>query len=683
MVSNNIFRLAMILSSGQAQNFQTNLKKLVKLVLYDNFETPIKLSKIQSTIKEQYSLTFSDFELLSVIKKDQDIIINICDDPVHNTYQLQPYEFKNIQGKQTVNIDNYISKFLESDQSEDAWSFDTVKELIYKFLYFSFNSDTKTVLELMNRKVTDVKSYCVSDEFTPDEAKKINAFLNWNYVPKNEFVLNLISSCFDYCMLTVKKDTKSYSSIFNGKEFYLDSNIIFRLAGFNKAERQASINAFVQKCVDAGIKICYTNHTYSEVKSTIKYYVDSLKRVLGNQQPLSREAMQSLSSKYANLDFHDEYIKWCKIPQNRVGDFESFRKYLDRTVSDILIPFKLVSVENFDTRGKHKHFEELCEDFKAYKAEHYKNTYEGAIRVDINNYLYMMDKASVNDATDFMQLKYYFITADHCLTEWATFQRPGVVPMFVLPSVWYSILLKYKGRTDEDYAAFCQFLNIRIAPERDTQLEQKSVMLAHIIGLNEDREIKEQIIFDIKERLYDPQVTIEDPIAFVEESHKTIIQSKIDEVRAESDAKHSSEMQNAMDEAESRHRLEKERDTIEHAEKIKEIKKESFTSGQEDMIKRQAIDVVKRNTIISVVFWCVVGFGLFVCLIAFICNWIIGDKEISNEIIKWINDNSDAIKIFSFLGSALVAVIKIILGLTKVLSREEEYIIEKLKRKYM
>ena len=38
--------------------------------------------------------------------------------------------------------------FLASDESEDSWEFETVKELVYKFLYFSFNSDTKTVLEL-------------------------------------------------------------------------------------------------------------------------------------------------------------------------------------------------------------------------------------------------------------------------------------------------------------------------------------------------------------------------------------------------------------------------------------------------------------------------------------------------------------------------------------------------------
>ena len=651
MLANNIFRLAMILSSGQAQNFQTNLRKLIKLVLYDNFETPIKLTQIQSTIEKQYSLIFSDAELINAIKKDSDdIIINRYTDPVNNTYQLQPEAFKKIQEKQTVNIDEYISMFLTSDESENCWEFESVKELVYKFLYFSFNSDTQTVLELMNRKSFESRSYCVSDEFTPDEAKIINAFLNWNYVPKNEFVLNLISSCFDYCMLTVKKDTSSFSSIFNGKEFYLDSNIIFRLAGFNKVERKVSMDAFIRKCLDSGIKICYTNHTYAETQSTIQYYVDVLKRLLGKKEPLSQEAMQALSSKYANLDFYDEYRKWCKIPTSTIGDFESFKKHLERIVSNLLSPFKLVVVENYNSRSNRKHFAELCEDFTEYKANHYKNTYEGAIKVDINNYFYILEKASVNDATDFMQLKYYFITADHCLTEWAAIQRPGVLPMFVLPSVWYSILLKYKGRTAEDYAAFCQFLNIRIAPERDTQLAQKRAMLAYIIELNENREIKEQIIFDIKDRLSNPQITVEDPIAFVEESHETILQSKVAEVRAESDAHHSKQMKDALDKAEEKHRLEREQDELGNAKTILSAKEESFTSGQDDIIKKQALEIVKRHKGMLITFWSIVGLGILIFLATFILSYFVGDKEISIEIIKWLDENSKAIKLLSSKG---------------------------------
>ena len=683
MVANNIFRLAMILSSGQAQNFQTNLRKLVKLVLYDNFETPIKLTRIQSIIEEQYSLTFSDTELLSAIKKDSDdIIIYTCADPVDNTYQLQPAEFKNIQEKQTVNIDEYIALFLTSGECEASWEFETVKELVYKFLYFSFNSDTKTVLELMNRRTSETKSYCVSDEFTPDEAKIINAFLNWHYVPKNEFVLNLISSCFDYCMLTVKKDTSSFSSIFNGKEFYLDSNIIFRLAGFNKVERQVSMNAFIRKCVDSGIKICYTNHTYAETKSTIKYYVDGLKKLLGKKQPLSQEAMQALSSKYANLDFHEEYIKWCKFPTSVLGDFDSFRKHLERIVSNLLSPFKLVVADNYDTHSNRKRFTGLCDDFTEYKAKHYKNIYEGAIKVDVNNYLYILEKASANDAADFLQLKYYFITADHCLTEWAAIQRPGVVPIFVLPSVWYSILLKYKGRTNEDYAAFCQFLNIRIAPERDTQLAQKRAMLAYIIELDEDHEIKEQIIYDIRDRLSDPQATVEDPIAFVEESHETIIQSRVAEVKAESDARHSKQMKDALDEAEEKHRLEREQDELGNAQKIQSAKEESFASGQDDIIKKQTQGIVKRHKGALIAFWSIVGLGILTCLATFILSYFVGDKEISNEVIKWLDENSKAIKVISGLGSALFTVIGIILRLTNALSISEEYITKKLKNKY-
>lgn len=682
MVANDIFRLAMILSSGQAQNFNTNIKKLVKLVLFDSFGTPIKISQIQSIIETQYSLVFSDLELLNAIKKDKDIIINTKKDPVDNTYELQPSEYKKIQGKQTVNVDDYILKFLASPESEDNWDFDIIKDLIYKFLYFTFNSDTKTVLELMNRTVPNSKAYCVSDEFTPDEAKIINAFLNWDYTPKNEFVLNLISSCFDYCMLTVKKDTASYSSIFNGKEFYLDSNIVFRLAGFNKAERQTSIDAFIKKCTGAGIKICYTNHTYSELKSTIKYHVDALKRILGKQQPPSIEAVQSMSSKYANLDFHDIYIEWCKVPTNMVGDFDSFRQYLERIVVKLLEPFKLVSFDNFDTRSNHKRFEELCEDFTAYKAEHYKNTYEGAIKVDINNYLYILEKASANDAADFMQLKYYFITADHCMTEWAAIQRPGIVPMFVLPSVWYSILLKYKGRTDEDYAAFCKFLNIRIAPERDNQLEQKGIMLAYILELNEEREMKEQIIFDIKSRLSNPQITIEDPIAFAEESHQTILQSRIEAVKTESDTQHSIQMKDALDEAEERHRSEWQKAELDNAQKISVAKEASFTSGQEDIIKKQARKIVKRNTGISIALWCIVGFLIFILLSTFVFNLIIGDKQISNEVIKWVDDNSTAIYIVSALSPIFLTVVKAILRLTKVLSKDEDYVFEKLKSKY-
>lgn len=191
MIANNVFRLAMILSSGQAQNFQTNLRKLIKLVLFDRFGSPINLLQIQRLIQSQYSLTFSEEELLNAMKKDDGILVNIGEDDSNRTYELTPTEFKKIQMNQTVNLDNYIIEFLSSDGEKD-WKLEEVKDLIYRFLYFSFNTDTKTVLELMNKNIPNIKTSPVGDEFSPEEAKIINAFLNWDYTPKNEFVLNLI-----------------------------------------------------------------------------------------------------------------------------------------------------------------------------------------------------------------------------------------------------------------------------------------------------------------------------------------------------------------------------------------------------------------------------------------------------------------------------------------------------------
>ena len=37
----------------------------------------------------------------------------------------------------------------------------------------------------------------------------------------DELVYEMVSCCFDYCMLTLKKDTSTYQTVFNNKVFYL------------------------------------------------------------------------------------------------------------------------------------------------------------------------------------------------------------------------------------------------------------------------------------------------------------------------------------------------------------------------------------------------------------------------------------------------------------------------------
>ena len=692
MSKNDILRLALILGGNQAQNFTTNLRKIVKLVLFDNYEKPIKISTIVRCISERYLLEFDETEILKSIKDDSGIIQIKDHDPIDNLYSITPSEYEKIRNKQSSNIDEFIKIFLSENTSVDI-PFEDTKELIYKFLYYTFNSDTKTVLELLNKEYNNEKEMSVTDVFSVEESEVINKFLNWDNKGKNEYILNMISACFDYCMLTVKKDSTSFSQVFNGKYFFLDANIIFRLAGFNKEERKTVLDAFIKKCKTAGIKICFTNQTNKEISNTIKNYVDSLKKLLSTQQPISLEAMSALSPKYANLDFYEKYAEWCKNPLNRIGDFESFTKYLERKVSKITNEFKLVVADSYELEKRNDKFALLVEDFTKYKTTHYRNTNEEAIKTDINNYLFMLDKNNEGQAPNFLELKYYFITADHCLTEWAIMQRPGTVPIFVLPSVWYSILLKYKGRTEEDYLSFCRFLNIRIAQEKDNFIEYKQAMLSYILEMDEEKDIKESIIFDIEARLKENNADIEDPVLFAEESHKTIIEKKLEERTQELKSEHEADIkkmkQKAQAENETRIEEIKNRNTLE----INKAKEKGFLSGQEDIINKQAEKIVKRNRIIIGIGMCV-ALLLIMCTVMSIAILLLKDIDILKTLPRWMPNwmTIDLIDwfeehagIFACIDGLLAAALYIIKwGLQNIgfLLTEKDKVKERLKKRY-
>lgn len=83
----------------------------------------------------------------------------------------------------------------------------------------------------------------------------LNKFLNWNNKGKNKIIFFAASYAVDYCMLTVRKNYNSYNSIFQGKIFYLDANVIFRLAGINNQERKVVISSFIDKSIEQGISI--------------------------------------------------------------------------------------------------------------------------------------------------------------------------------------------------------------------------------------------------------------------------------------------------------------------------------------------------------------------------------------------------------------------------------------------
>lgn len=662
----NILRLALVLSNDQAKSFKTNLLKIIKIVLTDNYPNEITIYEILSSIKENFLLEFSENEILNAITEDKNIIIKNNSDKMQISCRITPNFYEKIEKTETNTIENIISIFLTESNYVSIVDLENCREIILRFLYYTFNNDVKTVLNLMNKNSKYEVEFPKQD-FTAEEATLINCFLNWNNQEKNEMILNLVSACYNYCMLTIKKDDKSFSNVFSGKIFYLDANVIFRLAGFNKKERQDVMQSFIKKCKSSGIEIRYTNITFDEIKNTISTHVKALSHVLQNNQPINPEAVSKLDSKYNYLDFYEIYYNWTSKPQNSVGDYEAFEKYLLNTIKRCCNKFKYEYFDSYDTPKNHEDFTQLCSEFSEYKYSKYKTVANKAVCTDINNYLYVVKKENWENANSFVELKNFFITADHCLTEWAALKRPGAVPIFVLPSVWYSILLKYKGRTANDYEAFCKFLNIRVHSEDDPQLQYKRKILMHIMNLNEPSEIKEEIIYDIENSLEQNTNEEVEPEVLVEEALNNTVSKRV----AIEINKVSENYKNELDEA-KKINLREQQELLQKGENL----------GVEKYIKMQSNRIAKRNRWIKFSLWVIIVFGLLCLLGLFVKMLFLGKLEETSTIISWYSKNATAIGWIGSLISALFFVLNLILKTLNILPTDEKYIADKLLEKY-
>lgn len=586
----SFLRLALVLSDGQAMTFKKNLLKLVNLVLFENYGKELTISEIIKKISEKYSLDFADNEIKSaILSAPNGSIVEAKPslDPVYFTYSISPNEYEKLQGKIIGDaLLPFVKQFLNENQNEEFLDCAELEDVVCRFLYQQFNSDIQTVLALMNYR-GEAKCWDLeASGFSDTEIVSLNAFLNWQNTDKNRLIFKYVSFCYEYCVMTVKKDKNVFASIFKGKEFYLDANIIFRLAGFNKTERKNAVTAFLDKCRECGVKINYSNFTGVEIATTLEHHVDRIKNLLGKSAPISVNAMQRLSSKYANLDFYAQYVEWTKQPKNKIGDYAGFLSDLKRQISKCTVGMKFQAFETFDQFKTKEIFNEYVRDLTAFKAKRNKGTYEGSIKVDVENYLLMHKLTQNSRSTNFFDEKYFFITADHAYIDWAQEKMPGAIPLFVLPSVWYSIILKYYGRTDNDYASFCQFLNQRISEPYDELQTQKTKMLACVLELDESVEIKEEIIFDIGERLSNRTDIIDDIEIFVEESHSRITEKRVAEAVQAVEKNYQDEAQEADKKAD-----------IKHDEGFSE----GIIQGRNDVLYIQAAQIVCRNKIIRLV----------------------------------------------------------------------------------
>ena len=68
---NDIIRFALFLGDSQSKNFNTNLLKMIELILFDEYGNFITQSEIKNAIQKRFLMDFSSNEISKVIEENK------------------------------------------------------------------------------------------------------------------------------------------------------------------------------------------------------------------------------------------------------------------------------------------------------------------------------------------------------------------------------------------------------------------------------------------------------------------------------------------------------------------------------------------------------------------------------------------------------------------------------------
>lgn len=478
--ADQFFRMGFITQDTSATTTRTYLARIIEATLSES-DNGLTTQELLDNIQQKYCLEFTQDEVKAAYGKCRDTKIDKA-----GKWHIAANRANGIVRAESPERELCRLSEKAVDELSIAMRPADLEQLIKNYLYHCFNSSVDMILSLVEgRQRRDYSDFEASDE----EIEAIDKFLSWDNQKKDGLVYKLVSYCYIYCSLTTKKNSLLTKNIFRGKRFCLDTNILFRLAGVNNDDRKRSTVSFIEKCREAGIGLYCTNQTVDELFRVIKSKVIMVRDIARGQEPIDAEELGA----YGN-DFYNIYCDWCRDPRNRCGDFVSFQNHLNDTLVEIL---DRLDVEEFDDYSviSGNEFEAYFASLRDYKAGHARRTpNESSVAVDVNNYMYVLGKRKARTRGSIFDTNEFLVSADHRFINWAAEKNRGI-PVVVLPSVWLTILLRFTGRSADDYKAFCAFMELRTheGPE-------KSEVFTILRSLNcyaSNKELRRRIVCEI------------------------------------------------------------------------------------------------------------------------------------------------------------------------------------------
>lgn len=469
----NIFRLSSVLFSEDNYTIRPRQlhQKVIENALFElKVPSYINIMDLSEFIERNYNFLFTEDEIWNIVATPK------LQEKIFVSYELNNERFVNLAEVRKQTLNNRVSapnveKFIELYSEMNLLPLENTKNLIYKFLYSVFTSNAENFKRLINNSTIQLPQ--PDNIFSDKEREIINGFLNWENSAKDKAIFNVASFALEYCLLTNTNKTSITIESLRNKEFYLDTNIIFRALGINGELRKNRTLSILNKFKNVGETLHISNVTEKEFRNSIHYHCQLIDKY--NNPSINTDLFEQIAD--THKDFFTSFQNW------RIGKVNSsvelYEAYLTVQYENLIKNFQ-IKPERFSPYDKTLDSTKiLISNYKEGILNYKREKIESKAKHDAENILWIEKKRN-NEPTSIFEAKCFLLSSDHRLQNW-DYNRTNHVPVVFLPSQWLSITLRFISRTIDDFSSFVSFLNL---PYNERILDNDQIMIV-LSGISE------------------------------------------------------------------------------------------------------------------------------------------------------------------------------------------------------
>ena len=448
-----------MMDDNKSKNYNSILVSLVSELIYENDNSELDRGECYSYIVDILKIKLQKDVFIAIIEKSKNFVHTSNQNDVG--IKLTDEKFKKIDDNvQEHSIDKHIEEFLKQNNLSIELK-PSIEALLYQAIYENINSFTV-------KNIDSIIPQNVEKNFIEEEINAFNSFLSDTNKEKNASLFNTFLKAVEFAIITSGKGVKEFTKgIFEGKEYLLDANIIFRLLGVGGKERQESLVNLIEQCNHQGIKFYYTNESYLEFKRRVEASINDIKRATENKSiELLEDILKDDKVEFDNgFITHYAQLKLQKVVRSPdqyetkiMADFRTLcsnHNLSTITLNGTLKPREIDRLRNF-----------LFEKKK--EINQYSLYSKTAAKVDATNVLLVKNKRGNNDY-NYSDIKSFYLSADRTLNSVLAEKAENKIAETILPSQLYILHNALSDSDDEkDYEAFTKFLKRRTTEFRYT-----------------------------------------------------------------------------------------------------------------------------------------------------------------------------------------------------------------------